>query len=57
MDYYSTNNKVAIGDQLTCKNMRGAKLWQLPKINPVHRLQWVNEVPGNLNACACDTYM
>lgn len=39
-------NKVVIGDQLTCKNMRGVKLWRLPEINPVHRLQWVNEVPG-----------
>ena len=35
-----------IGDQLTCKNIRGCKLWRQPEIDPTERLTWTNEIPG-----------
>ena len=41
--------KVVIGDQLTCKNIRGAKKWREPELVAINRLQWANEVPGKKN--------
>ena len=35
-----------IGDQLTCKNIRGCKLWRQPENDPKERLTWANEIPG-----------
>ena len=35
-----------MGDQLTCKNIRSAKVWRIPEINPVHQMKWAHEVPG-----------
>ena len=35
-----------MGDQLTCKNIRSAKLWRIHEINPVHQMKWEHEVPG-----------
>ena len=43
--------QVFVGDQLTCKNIRGAKLWRAPEINPENRLQWANETPGMYKMC------
>ena len=42
--------KVIVGDQLTCKNIWGAKHWRLPEITPEitpeNTLSWVKEIPG-----------
>ena len=38
-----------MGDQLTCKNIRGAKRWRETEIGLTSRLRWANEVPGRLN--------
>ena len=35
-----------MGDQLTCKNIRGAKLWRCPELNVIDQLKWANELPG-----------
>lgn len=35
-----------MGDQLTCKNLRGAKKWAAGETSHVNELQWVCEVPG-----------
>ena len=43
-------HKVLIGDQLTCKVIRGAKKWRESDIGPIDRLQWALEVPGIHNA-------
>lgn len=40
------NAQIITGDQLTCKNIRGAKRWVQSEINPVFRLKWANESPG-----------
>lgn len=37
---------LVVGDQLTCKNIRGCKLWRQPEIDPKERLGWANEIPG-----------
>jgi hypothetical protein len=47
-----------IGDQLTCKNIRGCKLWRQPEIDPIERLTWANEIPGVHfleKVCTCAT--
>jgi hypothetical protein len=38
--------KVVVGDQLTCKNIRGAKQWRASDFTNTDRLNWANEVPG-----------
>ena len=38
--------QIVIGDQLTCKCIRGCKLWREPEVDPKERLTWVNEIPG-----------
>lgn len=35
-----------IGDQLTCKNMRGAKRWRVSEPTRRESLAWVREGPG-----------
>lgn len=43
--------------RITCKNMCGAKLWRLPEINPVHRLQ-KSQVPFfYMCVCVHNTYI
>lgn len=37
---------IFVGDQCTCKNIRGGKRWSETEIEPLMRLQWANEVPG-----------
>ena len=36
--------QVFVGDQATCKNIRGGKRWSESEIDPMMRLQWANEV-------------
>ena len=38
--------QIFIGDQCTCKNMRGAKRWASGELEPINQLQWALEVPG-----------
>lgn len=60
-----------VGDQLTCKTIRGAKRWRLPEVEPKDQLTWAHEIPGecilftethgcmNTHLCTCtctDTY-
>ena len=33
---------------MTCKNMRGSKLWRQAEVRPTDRLTWANEVPGTV---------
>ena len=40
------NSQIITGDQLTCKNIRGAKRWVQSEIDPLFRLKWANESPG-----------
>ena len=44
-----------IGDQLTCKVIRGGKLLRQCEIDKRDRLSWANEVPGvyYLETCTC----
>ena len=35
-------------DQLTCKVIRGCKVWRSPEPDPVDKLIWANEIPGML---------
>ena len=44
--YACIHAQVVVGDQLTCKNIRGAKLWRCPELNVIDQLKWANEVPG-----------
>ena len=37
---------MVVGDQLTCKNIRGVKFWRKPEIRPENTLSWVKEIPG-----------
>jgi len=37
---------MVVGDQMTCKNIRGSKLWRQTEVNSIDKLGWVNEVPG-----------
>ena len=39
--------QVFVGDQLTRKNIRGAKKWAAGEVDTVNQLQWACEVPGN----------
>ena len=41
-------NKIVVGDQLTCKVIRGSKLWRSPEPDPKNKLIWANEIPGML---------
>ena len=38
--------QIVVGDQLTCKNIRGCGLWRLPEVDPKDKLTWAHEVPG-----------
>ena len=40
-----------MGDQLTCKNIRGAKRWAAGETDKVNQPQWVCEVPGKESKC------
>ena len=31
---------------MTCKNIRGAKLWRQSEISSINKFSWVKEVPG-----------
>ena len=35
-----------VGDQLTCKVIRGCKLWRMSEPEVKDRLVWANETPG-----------
>ena len=37
---------MVVGDQLTCKVIRGCKEWRLSEPDIKERLIWVNETPG-----------
>ncbi len=46
---YNTSKKimqVVIGDQLSCKNIRGSKLWRQTEVKPIDTLKWAHETPG-----------
>lgn len=55
--------QIVVGDQLTCKNIRGCKLWRQPEVDPKERLGWAKEMPGGyllettvqycIQVCAC----
>ena len=47
--YVHTSLKVVIGDQMTCKNIRGGKLWRQSEIHSINKLSWVKEIPGTIN--------
>ena len=38
--------KAVVGDQLTCKNIRGARRIRQPERRVLERLQWAKESPG-----------
>ena len=38
--------QIIVGDQLTCKVIRGSKLWRVPEPDPKDKLTWANEIPG-----------
>ena len=38
--------QIVVGDQMTCKNIRSARLLVQPEINPVKQLKWAHEIPG-----------
>ena len=38
--------QISIGDQLTCKVIRGAKRWRESDISSKDHLEWALEVPG-----------
>ena len=42
-------SQVIVGDQLTCKTIRGSKRWRLAEIDPKERLTWAHEVPGKFS--------
>lgn len=44
--------QILIGDQLTCKIIRGAKKWRESEVIDIQRLQWAHEVPGIQAYCA-----
>ena len=47
-----------VGDQLTCKVIRGSKSWRSPEPDPKDKLVWANEVPGKLHVHVyIDQYM
>ena len=41
--------QLVTGDQLTCKNIRGSKLWKASEVNVTDRLTWAYETPGRLH--------
>ena len=48
---YTSNQlilQIAVGDQLTCKVIRGSKSWRSPEADPKDQLVWANEVPGKV---------
>ena len=52
-DYLITGNNIytgslVVGDQLTCKNIRSAKKFAQPEINPLYQLKWAHENPGKM---------
>ena len=40
--------QVVCGDQLTCKNIRGCKLWRAAEVQAIAGLTWAHETPGRL---------
>ena len=40
---------MVVGDQLTCKVIRGCKLWRATEKHPKDRLSWARETPGGCN--------
>lgn len=43
--------QIFVCDQLTCKNIRGAKRWAAGEMDKVNQLEWVCEVPGKCSHC------
>ena len=43
---HKKKKQIVVGDQLTCKVIRGCKLWRQGEIEHKDRLSWANEVPG-----------
>jgi hypothetical protein len=43
---YIQIQQIVVGDQLTCKNIRGCKLWRMTENHPKDRLSWSCETPG-----------
>ena len=43
---HCVDGQVVIGDQMTCKNIRGAKQWRQSEICSINKFSWVKEVPG-----------
>lgn len=39
--------QIVIGDQLTCKVIRGCKVWRQIELDAKDRLNWAYEIPGN----------
>ncbi len=44
--YTCIHMQIVIGDQLTCKVIRGCKLWRQYEVDKKDRLAWANEMPG-----------
>eukprot|EP00118_Oscarella_pearsei_P019716 m.211047 g.211047 ORF g.211047 m.211047 type:complete len:424 (+) comp39750_c0_seq3:337-1608(+) len=46
-----TSSVAIVGDQLTCKNVRGAKRLRQPERNEQNKLNWAKESPGTVDHC------
>ena len=44
----SNQIQVIVGDQLTCKVIRGSKVWRTPEPDPKDKFTWANETPGKV---------
>ncbi|XP_019644214.1 PREDICTED: uncharacterized protein LOC109485209, partial [Branchiostoma belcheri] len=42
-------DQAVVGDQASCKNVRGARGWRLGEEDPVERLDWAKESPGDFH--------
>lgn len=38
--------QILVGDQMTCKNIRGSKRWRVSEVEEVQQFKWACEVPG-----------
>lgn len=45
--YNYVYTQIVIGDQLTCKVIRGCKVWRQIELDAKDRLNWAHEIPGN----------
>lgn len=46
-----------MGDQLTCKNIRGCKLWRATEPHSKDRLTWARETPGEHHVFHLETFL